>query len=147
MLCLHTIEGTWNVRVPGSGDIYKNAAGTRALVPHTPSNQATVPTKQGSALAPASVHAAAVAARSLFPQQPEGTLHYHAALGVWMMGSFDGFAGQKLLLWTSATAGIYPLRSLSHTRVHTRTHALSLLYTLVVPLTLTITLHVKLFQC
>ena len=43
---------------------------------------------------------------SLFPQQPELTLHFASSLGKWIAGSFDGFGGKRLLLWSSAGADV-----------------------------------------
>ena len=66
---------------------------------------------------PGSSAPAAAGAAGLFPQQSELSLHYHAPLGRWLAASFDGFGGQRLLLWSTAAADVRgPWRAaLAHT--------------------------------
>jgi hypothetical protein len=55
---------------------------------------------------PGSSAPAAAGAAGLFPQQSELSLHYHAPLGRWLAASFDGFGGQRLLLWSTPAADV-----------------------------------------
>jgi hypothetical protein len=43
---------------------------------------------------------------SLFPQQPELTLHFSPRLKKWVTASFDGFGGKRLLLWSTQSEDI-----------------------------------------
>ena len=66
---------------------------------------------------PGSSAPAEAGAAGLFPQQSELSLHYHAPLGRWLAASFDGFGGQRLLLWSTRASDVRgPWRSVvAHT--------------------------------